>query len=207
MKAIMHIDNGIVPILAMNEPEEGVIITDSQFRILGLDRDAHAILRNLTGYEDSADAMRLPGHLQGVVSRFEDSEDSFVQANVEIGPTEYDCRVFRVQPLNGLMTGATFTLHLKRTPSMNHSLEKVVELYRLTDRESEILHGISLGLTSKALAKRMNISPNTVNSFLRMIMIKLGVTTRAGMVGIALKDSAACEGPSMRMLQRRGVGT
>jgi DNA-binding CsgD family transcriptional regulator len=206
MKTISHIDTEVVPILALHEPEEGVIIMDSQFRILGLDRDARAILRSKVGYENSSDTVRLPVHLEGIVSTFALSNDSFVNSKVDIGTTEYGCKVFRVQPLNGIMAGATFALHLRRMPSMNNSLEKVVEMYRLTDRESEILKGISLGLTSKALAKQMNISPNTVNSFLRLIMIKLGVTTRAGMVGLALKDSSNYDGASMRAPRRRGVG-
>jgi DNA-binding CsgD family transcriptional regulator len=207
MKTLSRIETETVPFLAVHEPEEGVIIMDSQFRILGLDRDAHAILRNDGGHDNPGDALRLPVHLEDIVSRLAMSDESFVQTNLEIGSTEYGCKVFRVQPLNGTMPGATFALHLRRMPSMNHSLEKVVEMYRLTDRESEILKGISLGLTSKALAKRMNISPNTVNSFLRMIMIKLGVTTRAGMVGLALKDSAGSDSMAMRVPRRRGVGT
>lgn len=207
MKTISQIDTEVVPVLALREPEEGVIIMDSQFRIIGLDRDARAILRSTIGYEYSGDMVRLPAHLESIVSRFAQSEESFVHSNVDIGSTEFGCRVFRVQPLNGMMPGATYALHLRRVPSMNHSLERVVEMYRLTERESEILKGISLGLTSKALAKRMNISPNTVNSFLRMIMIKLGVTTRAGMVGLALKDSASCDTASIRAPRRRGVGT
>jgi DNA-binding CsgD family transcriptional regulator len=47
----------------------------------------------------------------------------------------------------------------------------------------EALIGVAMGLTSKELATRMNISPNTVKAFLRLIMIKMGVTTRAGIVG------------------------
>jgi DNA-binding CsgD family transcriptional regulator len=60
-------------------------------------------------------------------------------------------------------------------------------MYGLTDREREVMEGVSLGLTTKMLGDRMNISPNTVNAFLRMIMIKLGVTTRAGIVGKLLE--------------------
>jgi DNA-binding CsgD family transcriptional regulator len=40
-----------------------------------------------------------------------------------------------------------------------------------------------MGLTSKEVATRMNISPNTVTAFLRLIMVKMGVTTRSGIVG------------------------
>ena len=40
-----------------------------------------------------------------------------------------------------------------------------------------------LGLSSKEIASRMSISPNTVKAFLRVIMVKMGVTSRSGVVG------------------------
>ncbi len=58
-----------------------------------------------------------------------------------------------------------------------------VSEYSLTDREKEALIGVAMGLTSKELAVRMKISPNTVKAFLRLIMVKMGATTRAGIVG------------------------
>jgi hypothetical protein len=42
------------------------------------------------------------------------------------------------------------------------------------------------GLTTKEIAARIRISPNTVKSFLRSIMLKMGVTTRSGIVGKAI---------------------
>ena len=39
------------------------------------------------------------------------------------------------------------------------------------------------GLTSKEIAVRMGISPNTVKAFLRLVMVKMGVSTRSGIVG------------------------
>jgi DNA-binding CsgD family transcriptional regulator len=46
-----------------------------------------------------------------------------------------------------------------------------------------------MGLTSKGLARKMSISPNTVNAFLRLIMVKMGVTSRAGVMGKLLDES------------------
>jgi DNA-binding CsgD family transcriptional regulator len=43
------------------------------------------------------------------------------------------------------------------------------------------------GLTNKEIAGRMNISPNTVRAFIRMVMGKLGVSTRSGIVGIVFR--------------------
>jgi len=74
-------------------------------------------------------------------------------------------------------------LHLKRVSSLLDAVREIGVEYHLTDREQETLMGVSMGLTSKQLAERMGISPNTVKAFLRLIMIKMGMTTRAGVVG------------------------
>jgi len=42
------------------------------------------------------------------------------------------------------------------------------------------------GLTSKEIADRMNISPNTVKAFIRQIMMKTRASTRSGIVGKVL---------------------
>jgi len=61
----------------------------------------------------------------------------------------------------------------------------------LTDREHEVLKEIAAGLTSKEVAQRMNISPNTVKVFLRMIMMKMGVSTRSGVIAKLLEHADA----------------
>jgi DNA-binding CsgD family transcriptional regulator len=67
--------------------------------------------------------------------------------------------------------------------SLAEALSRIGFEYHLTEREQEALEGIVLGLTSKEVAARMGgISPNTVKAFLRLIMIKMGVTSRAAIV-------------------------
>jgi DNA-binding CsgD family transcriptional regulator len=39
------------------------------------------------------------------------------------------------------------------------------------------------GLTSKEIADRMGISPNTVKAFIRLVMVKMNVSTRSGIIG------------------------
>jgi DNA-binding CsgD family transcriptional regulator len=65
-------------------------------------------------------------------------------------------------------------------------LQAASERFHLTDREEEVLQFLLEGLTSKEIADRMAISPNTVKAFLRLIMIKMGVSTRSGIVGKAM---------------------
>jgi DNA-binding CsgD family transcriptional regulator len=59
----------------------------------------------------------------------------------------------------------------------------MLEQFNLTPRELETVRFLVEGLTSKEIAERMNISPNTVKAFLRIVMVKMGVSTRSGVVG------------------------
>jgi DNA-binding CsgD family transcriptional regulator len=55
--------------------------------------------------------------------------------------------------------------------------------FELTKREKETVELLIQGLTSKEIATRMKISPNTVKAFLRIVMVKMGVSTRSGILG------------------------
>ena len=63
------------------------------------------------------------------------------------------------------------------------ALHDLAARFKLTDREQEAVEHLANGLTSKEIAQRMRISPNTVKTFLRFVMIKMGVTTRSGVIG------------------------
>jgi DNA-binding CsgD family transcriptional regulator len=56
-------------------------------------------------------------------------------------------------------------------------------MVHLTPREQETVRLLANGFTNKEIAARMGVSVNTVKAFLRSVMLKLGVTTRAGIVG------------------------
>ena len=62
-------------------------------------------------------------------------------------------------------------------------LAHICNEYGLTNREVQTLRFLLEGLTSKEIGSRMDISANTVKAFLRQIMLKMGVTTRAGIIG------------------------
>jgi DNA-binding CsgD family transcriptional regulator len=79
--------------------------------------------------------------------------------------------------------GPTIAIVLERSSRRNENLRRLFERYKLTPREREAVLLLTDGLTSKEIAQRMDISPHTVKGFLRFIMVKLGVTTRSGIVG------------------------
>jgi DNA-binding NarL/FixJ family response regulator len=61
----------------------------------------------------------------------------------------------------------------------------------LTDREVEVLRHLSLGLTSAQIADRLVISPATVNTHLRNIYDKLGVSSRSAATRWAVQHGLA----------------
>ena len=62
-------------------------------------------------------------------------------------------------------------------------ISQVSQQFHLTQREGEALAYLLQGLSSKEIASRMNVSTNTVKTFLRLTMIKIGVSSRTAMIG------------------------
>ncbi|MCB0345861.1 MAG: response regulator transcription factor [Bdellovibrionales bacterium] len=61
-------------------------------------------------------------------------------------------------------------------------------LASLTDREREVMKLLSEGMPNRDVAKTLHISPRTVDSHRANIMKKLGVTSNAELVQIALRN-------------------
>jgi len=57
----------------------------------------------------------------------------------------------------------------------------------LTDHQTAILHGLTRGLSNQDIAKQMGISAQTVKKLLNTIFAKLGVSTRAEAVAVAMR--------------------
>ena len=62
-------------------------------------------------------------------------------------------------------------------------IAEISKRFGLTAREQETVQFLVEGLTSKEIAQRMKISPNTVKAFIRLVMVKMGVSTRSGIIG------------------------
>ncbi|MGO9649101.1 MAG: helix-turn-helix transcriptional regulator [Terriglobales bacterium] len=76
-----------------------------------------------------------------------------------------------------------FVLLLERATSGATQLAETCARFNLTPREQETVKFLFEGLNSKEIANRMEISANTVKAFLRLVMVKMGVSTRSGIVG------------------------
>lgn len=74
------------------------------------------------------------------------------------------------------MTGTLFS-QIARV-SVARSRESALESVRMTSREQEVISLISLGLSNKEIAQRLNIATHTVKSHVRNVMDKLALRTR-----------------------------
>src|SRR3989454_10314699 len=72
---------------------------------------------------------------------------------------------------------------LERAPSGLIPVSLVSQQFKLTRRERDVLEYLLHGLSTKEIANRMGVSPNTVKAFLRLIMSKTGVSSRSAIVG------------------------
>ena len=110
------------------------------------------------------------------------SESHFVN-EFRSGRRRYFCRAFFVDASAKDPSHPSIAILLERGPSGLVAISQVSRQFNLTQREREVLEYTLQGLTSQVIANRMNISRNTVRAFLRMIMVKTGVSSRSAMVG------------------------
>ena len=167
-------------------PEDGIIVTDLSLTPLASDRGAAAILAIANRRQECS--LGLPPEVVETYRGCKPGEMSSLTSSFFGGKFRYKCRAYAIEPGNGPIRQPMLAFIFQRDPSsLDESIAQVAAHYGLTERERQVLKGISAGLTSKELASRMAISPNTVKAFLRLMMGKMGVATRAGLVGKLLE--------------------
>jgi DNA-binding CsgD family transcriptional regulator len=166
--------------------EEGLILMDLPLKLIAFDRGAAAMLNypNQPGAK-AEPASCIPKEILDIIRSHPHTDLASEKARFRIGKSDYVSRFYLVESQNG---SPLVAVHLEKDSSSSDAIEEAASKYHLTEREQEALKGILMGLASKELAERMNISPNTVKAFLRLIMIKMGVTTRAGVVAKILQN-------------------
>jgi len=138
-----------------------------------------------------------PDVAKRVRGQLENSQPSATQpalTELTSGRRRYLCRAFALGPESrNPFTSASFQPHiavfLERSQRAFVELAQVSRQYRLTPREREAMALLLHGLTSKQIAERMHVSPNTVKAFLRLIMLRMSVSTRSGIVGKILANA------------------
>ena len=116
-----------------------------------------------------------------LVSQQAHGESPFV-TEFRSGRRHYFCRSFFVDSYAEDPSRQYIAVLLERRPSGLAPLSQISRRFNLTEREREALEYLLQGLSNKAIANRMNISPNTVKAYMRTIMIKTGATSRYEML-------------------------
>ena|SRR5712672_543325 len=127
------------------------------------------------------------GHHNGI------SPSSF-RNEVASGKRRYQLRAFSIKSNLGVGRGPAVALLLERNHQGTFHLESVARKFRLTPREKETVELLLQDLSTKKIAGRMNISPNTAKAFLRSVMIKVGAENRTGIIGRILQASKSMNG-------------
>jgi DNA-binding CsgD family transcriptional regulator len=124
----------------------------------------------------------LAGKIRLSLIRPDHSAESPFVTEFRSGRRRYLCRAFLVDTQDKGPSHASIAVLLERGSSALIALSQVSQQFNLTGREREALEYLVQGLSSKEIADRMNISSNTVKTFLRLIMIKMGVSSRMAVV-------------------------
>ncbi|MDR3412733.1 MAG: DNA-binding response regulator [Formivibrio sp.] len=82
-------------------------------------------------------------------------------------------------------TGDDEWLVVLREENDEAELDALIGAFRLTRREAEVLHWLSLGKTNRDIADILEMSPRTVNKHLEHVFEKLGVETRTAAAAMA----------------------
>jgi DNA-binding CsgD family transcriptional regulator len=170
--------------------DSGMVLLDSSLMPVAFDHGAAAILGNPAKSGINRDQVCIPEEILDAVRECGYGALSSVKASFRRGTAKYVCRLYLLEPQSLGSTQRFLALHFERESSARDAVHRLSSEYHLTDREEQALRGIALGLSGKQLAERMNISPNTVKVYLRLIMAKMGVTGR-GEIAAKLLSSGA----------------
>ncbi len=174
----------------------GFILADAKYKLIYANPEAKRIL---TYPETSAGFKFAWTALQKRIFPLLAKQNSFSTADLEFvsGRRKYISRPFPVtKSQGGRPFAVALAVLLERGGTASQVVADVCERFNLTAREKESVEFLVKGLTNKEIAARMNISPNTVRTFLRNVMLRLGVSTRSGIMGVIFRTIDVSSEPS-----------
>jgi DNA-binding CsgD family transcriptional regulator len=164
--------------------QAGLLLVDSKLKLLHFNSEAVKILAYPTVPEriKRVDVFLSDRVKSGLVSENPAQSLTFTK-EFKSGNRRYTCRTFTLEPQEAESFHRATVLLLERNPFRVSALSQASQMFGFTPRENQTVELLLQGLTSKEIATRLDISPNTVKAFVRLVMVKMGVTTRSGIVG------------------------
>jgi DNA-binding CsgD family transcriptional regulator len=168
----------------------GFLLLDSSLRPIAFNAEAIRILSypNRLPNVRPADVFLAERIRESLLNRQPSCESPLVN-EFRSGRRRYVCRAFSVDSDTKGPSHASVAVLLQRAPVGLLPLSPVSEQFKLTRRERDALEHLLQGLSNKEIATRMSVSPNTVKVFLRLIMLKMEVSSRAAIVAKIMMTS------------------
>lgn len=193
---------------------DGLILVDPDDRVFHMNRRARELLdlgsRHIVGTKLSS-SIREPGLLRFWETIRDETDpvstDLTIRGGASILLTASPCLSATREPIGKLLLLRDVTREKRIQVELSASVaQRLVEmaggerigdaLSCLTPREREILPLLVEGLTNAGIARRLNLSANTVSSHLKNIYPKLKVTSRAQAVGVAISNGVRPSEPA-----------
>jgi DNA-binding CsgD family transcriptional regulator len=171
-----------LPFVQAGQGNTGFLLADRTLKPLYSNNAASCILCYPDGLRASVNSAMLQGRIRSIL-QVEHFIKGLAPISFRSGRRRYICRSFLVEPQDDGRLPVEVALVLERRPRVPIDFSEVSRYFHLSRREGETVELLIDGLTTKDVAQRMGISPNTVKQFVRLIMSKMGVTTRWGILG------------------------
>jgi DNA-binding CsgD family transcriptional regulator len=182
------------------KPSVGVLLLDSQLRLVHYTAEAAAILE----YPKKS-LVTVPLYKVLPATRVQIAGPSKITSAASLefpsGRRRYRCQAFvldtglssngRGSRGDGDRLQTKIVVVLERVFPQSPSIARWCEAFQLTSRECETVKFLLKGLTSKEIGDQMSISPNTVKSFLKLVMAKVGASNRTGIIAKILEGTPA----------------
>lgn len=169
--------------LTARGPALGFLVADASLKPIFANKDAITILtylgptsRNLTDVLDKK-----------VRRALFNARDSAINGNghptmkLKSGRRTYFCRAFSLNG-DGESSNHTATLLVLERAMSGPLLSQISQQFHLTHREQQAITLLLQGLSNKEIAESMDVSANTVKAFLHMAAVRMGVSSRSGIV-------------------------
>ena len=169
--------------MAIAPSRSGFLLLDSSLNLIASNPEAVQIL----SYPSKPDRIKqlsvfLSDRVRTVMADNNSSDGNGIK-EYQSGRRRYICRKFQIDCNGRYSPQPAVALIFERTATPDLALEEVCRQFDLTQRERETVELLVQGLTTKEIANRLSISPNTVKAFVRIVMVKMSVSTRSGIVG------------------------
>lgn len=176
------------------QTDRGLILIEGSGSTIAADRGAANILRYLSDGTGTPKGAIIVGEdtLQ-MLYEGDGAADPILLKRVRVGVGEFTCRAYILekQERGAVAPERLVAVLLERVCEAPRAIKELAAEYHLTKREQQALRGIASGISSKTLAARMNITPSTLRAFLQLIKVKMGVSTRAGIMAKILEKTTS----------------